>query len=284
MRKNLRACVGTPAQECEGVRTVRRNCCALAPALESVCWSWSRDSLGMHRTAGGHTMQSDRDTERIELTRRQMLECGLDALVCALPSDVLMLSGYWPIAGNTLAVATSDSVTLLSPEGAVPFAERGWADSVIGYELGSLKHLRSLTEVIQPRLGDLLQKLKLGNSRIGFASGPWVQPAPYAAMTSFGGSMAEMLRAIAPRADRACGRPAGGIAADQYRAGNPQHSKRMHRGGAGIRSCARSHSSWRQRNAGGGAGARATDATSETRRSLRWVCILHVGPKRGRGV
>ena len=39
------------------------------------------------------------NTERIESTSRAMEEQGFDALVCRLPENVLLLSGYWPLCG-----------------------------------------------------------------------------------------------------------------------------------------------------------------------------------------
>ena len=140
------------------------------------------------------------DHSRIEMNRQRMRELGVDVVVCAAPSNVLLFSGYWPIAGNTLAIATNDSTTLLLPTDEAPLAQRSWADALQTYELGSLKHLRSLVEVIQPPLMELLSKLISGGGRIGFEAGPRVQPAPYAAMSSFGESMSDLLHACVPGA------------------------------------------------------------------------------------
>ena len=47
-----------------------------------------------------------RDDIRVEAIRRSLDASDLDALVCALPNNVLLLSGYWPAVGTALAVAT----------------------------------------------------------------------------------------------------------------------------------------------------------------------------------
>jgi Xaa-Pro aminopeptidase len=39
------------------------------------------------------------NTERLERMRKTMAEEGLEALVCRLPENVLLLSGYWPLCG-----------------------------------------------------------------------------------------------------------------------------------------------------------------------------------------
>ena len=44
------------------------------------------------------------DVERIKTVREGMDEAGIDALVCRLPENVLLLSGHWPLNGWTFLV------------------------------------------------------------------------------------------------------------------------------------------------------------------------------------
>ena len=46
-----------------------------------------------------------RDTARIDSIRELLRESHLDALVCALPANVLLLTGYWPVVGTSLVIA-----------------------------------------------------------------------------------------------------------------------------------------------------------------------------------
>ena len=39
------------------------------------------------------------DSERLKRTREAMVKQGLDALICRLPENVLLLSGHWPLIG-----------------------------------------------------------------------------------------------------------------------------------------------------------------------------------------
>lgn len=41
------------------------------------------------------------DTQRLTRVRAAMAAAKLDAIICRLPENVLMLSGYWPLAGRT---------------------------------------------------------------------------------------------------------------------------------------------------------------------------------------
>src|SRR5438477_342865 len=55
-----------------------------------------------------------RDAERLERIQLALREARLDALVCALPSNVLLVSGYWPVVGTSVAVATRDGAVGLA--------------------------------------------------------------------------------------------------------------------------------------------------------------------------
>ena len=41
-----------------------------------------------------------RDTERRERIKYALREADMAAVVCALPTQVLLLSGYWPVVGT----------------------------------------------------------------------------------------------------------------------------------------------------------------------------------------
>ena len=83
-----------------------------------------------------------------------------DLLVCALPSNVLMLSGYWPIVGTGVAVAASDgSITLLVPEDEEELARRSWASEVRTFKPGSLDNLQSAAESLREPLSRILSGL-----------------------------------------------------------------------------------------------------------------------------
>ena len=49
-----------------------------------------------------------RDSERLDRIKRALSSSQLDVLVCSLPMNVLMITGYWPVVGNSVAIATRD--------------------------------------------------------------------------------------------------------------------------------------------------------------------------------
>ena len=109
-----------------------------------------------------------------------------DLLVCALPSNVLMLSGYWPIVGTGVAVAASDgSITLLVPEDEEELARRSWETEIRTFKPGSLDNLQSAAESLR----DPLSRILGGPASISFEQGEASEPASYVAMNLYSGAM-----------------------------------------------------------------------------------------------
>jgi len=42
-----------------------------------------------------------KDQDRINLITNALKQSNMDALVCALPTNVLFISGYWPVVGTS---------------------------------------------------------------------------------------------------------------------------------------------------------------------------------------
>ena len=53
------------------------------------------------------------DTERKSWIQQALAEANLDAVICALPSDVLLLTGYWPVIGASVAICFREGPTIL---------------------------------------------------------------------------------------------------------------------------------------------------------------------------
>lgn len=125
-------------------------------------------------------------TERVERIKAVLTESGLDALVCATPGNVLLLSGYWPVVGASIAVATREgTIAVLVPEDESDLADRGWADIVRIYSPGSLDNLIGPVDAAVEPLRGLLRGLGVADRTIASEDDAYFEGAPYAAMFLF---------------------------------------------------------------------------------------------------
>jgi Xaa-Pro dipeptidase len=139
------------------------------------------------------------DVDRIGRIKEVLQDAGLDALVCTLPANVLQLSGYWPVVGSALAVATRDGrIALLAPEDEQELAGHSWASEVRTYQPSSLQRLSSPAEAVRDPLAALLRDVGLARGRIGYENGDAYEPVSYAAMYLYQDAIVTVLRGAAP--------------------------------------------------------------------------------------
>jgi Xaa-Pro aminopeptidase len=146
-------------------------------------------------------MSAPPDLERIERIELGLREAGLDALVCALPSNVLLLSGYWPVVGTSVAVATRDgTVGLVVPADEQDLAKAGWADVMEVMPPASLAELTPMVEVLAPAFQRCLRRMGAGHGRIGFERGPMLEPSSYAGTNRYATALSDLLPDCCPNA------------------------------------------------------------------------------------
>ncbi len=125
-------------------------------------------------------------------------------MVCGLPANVLMLSGYWPVVGSSLAIATKDGqIGLIAPEDERELAEKGWADELSTFQGGSLDEIKSAARAIRAPFSQVMKKLEAGPA-IGYERGEFHEPSWYAAMHFYGDVMREILLEAAPDGRLVC--------------------------------------------------------------------------------
>ena len=140
-------------------------------------------------------------TERIGRIMEALQDVGLEALVCTLPTNVLLLSGYWPVVGTAVAVARRDGrVVVLVPEDEQELAARGWAAHVYTYQPGSLRSLTTPAAAVHEPLGVLLRDLSIAERRIGYEEDAAFEQSSYVAMYRYQATPATVLAEAAPRA------------------------------------------------------------------------------------
>ncbi len=123
----------------------------------------------------------NRDEERIERVREEMRREGLDALVCRLPHNVLILSGYWPVlADSVVVVRTEGEPALVVPEGEDELAHAGWVDDVRTFKPVTLDKLSDSVSETAPVLADVARDLRLSGARVGYEGSLDSMPTSYA--------------------------------------------------------------------------------------------------------
>ena len=139
------------------------------------------------------------DSERHDRVMAALRSSELDGFLCSLPSQILMLTGYWPVMAASVGLFTADAGTHL----AIPQDEEEIAKASSSAELATFRTAR-LDEITGPQkaAGDVLiqlfKKLKLGSARIGIESGQCVQPCPYVVMNLYLSGLHELLKAEFP--------------------------------------------------------------------------------------
>lgn len=142
-----------------------------------------------------------RDHDRIERIRRGLERVQLDAILCTLPDYVLLLSGYWPVIGASIAIATTDGrICLIVPEDEEELAREGWADEIHTFKPGRLDKLQSTSEAAFQALQSCAQELGVTHARIGYEHGAASEPASYVGMYLYGASIVQLLIEALPQA------------------------------------------------------------------------------------
>lgn len=136
---------------------------------------------------------------RTEFLSQQLTEAGLDAIVCSLPKNVLLLTGYWPVIGTGMAIAASSGqVWLIAPQDEERFAKNSRAMHIDTFKPSTLNSLASATDHIIEPLKKALGKLDGKNLTIGYEHSASTEPASYSAVHIYSASMADILRQASP--------------------------------------------------------------------------------------
>ena len=142
-----------------------------------------------------HARSAGRDLERIAAMRDALEASKLDGLICALPSNVLLLSGYWPVVGTScVVVGPDDTVVIVAPLDEYELAEAGWANEVIVLESGGLDSLETVSDALRAPLLRAIDRADLRGGRVGIESGLRFEPFSYVGTCRYESSLADLLR------------------------------------------------------------------------------------------
>ncbi len=139
------------------------------------------------------------DPERHERIISALQRSGLDGLFCSLPSQILLLSGYWPVMGMSVAVFTAEGeVHLIIPEDEEEIAERSSRAQRTLFQPASLDTITDAQTAIRDPLIELFRKLKLDSAKMGIETSQSFQPSSYAVTNVYLSSLHELLRSNFP--------------------------------------------------------------------------------------
>ena len=139
------------------------------------------------------------DSERMTRIAAALTEARLDALICSSATEVLLLTGFWPVMGNSVAICTSHGeVQVIVPEDELELAQLTSSCQIHPYRPGGLDTLEDPLHRIEEPLR--LATRGLDHSRIGLQLSQGAQPSSYADGTQFRASMLELLQQLHPNA------------------------------------------------------------------------------------
>lgn len=140
------------------------------------------------------------DPERRKRLTRALAEAGFDALLCASPTQILLLSGYWPVMGASLAIFTRDGeVCVILPEDEMEIASKTSSAKLVAYKPARLDELITPIDALAQPLGSALQEMRLTHATVGADTRDEMQPSTYAASLRFNCAVVDLVAAVAPQ-------------------------------------------------------------------------------------
>lgn len=140
------------------------------------------------------------DPERRKRLTEALAKADLDAVICASPTEVLLLSGYWPVMGATVAIFTREGdVRLILPEDEVEMASKASTAKLVPYKPSRLDELITPVEGLVQPLESTLESMGLVRGAIGVESREQMEPATYTASLKFNCSLIELISSVAPQ-------------------------------------------------------------------------------------
>jgi Xaa-Pro aminopeptidase len=157
------------------------------------------------------------DCERKKRIIDALRDSRLDAVACGSPSEVLLLTGYWPVMGASVAVFRAEGdVHVVLPEDEIELAEKTSATTLVPYKPAGLTKLTTMIEALAAPLSSLTAQLGLSKATIGIQKDEGMQPSTYAASTRFHCSLIDLLRELQPEANHvACDNVLEGLKASK---------------------------------------------------------------------
>lgn len=139
-------------------------------------------------------------SDRTQVVAAALNEASIDLLVCTLPINVLLTTGYWPIVGPSISLVSKEGeVLLVVPEDEGEPAQRSWANRVITVATGSLEELTTVDEAVRQPLWKAISELDIGRGKVvAIESRPVSVPSSYVAGYFNNLWLFDLLKELAP--------------------------------------------------------------------------------------
>lgn len=135
------------------------------------------------------------DPERHERIISTLQRSELDGFFCSLPSQILLLSGYWPVMAMSTVIFTAEGeVHLLVPEDEEEIAQQSSCAARKLFQPARLDAITDAQTAIRDPLIELFRKLKLDSAKIGIETSDYFQPSSYAVMNVYLSGLHDLLR------------------------------------------------------------------------------------------
>ena len=133
------------------------------------------------------------DRERQDRIISKLCSSNLDGLLCSLPTQVLLVSGYWPVMGASVAIFTRDGdVHLLIPEDEEEIASQSSRAGRTVFHPAAWMRSRMRNRPFATRSSNF-SGISTESARIGIETKQVVQPSCYAVTNLYLSSLHEML-------------------------------------------------------------------------------------------
>jgi Xaa-Pro aminopeptidase len=122
-----------------------------------------------------------------------------DILICNSATEVLLLTGYWPVMGASIALLSADGdVKVILPEDEVELASKTSCAEIIPYHPAGLNTLKNPLQMLKEPLRSVMKALNAPKAKVGLQLGNGVQPCSYAVSYQFRSSLLEFLLELQP--------------------------------------------------------------------------------------
>lgn len=141
------------------------------------------------------------DGERKKRLVEGMKQLHLDAFISGSASEILLMTGYWPVLGPGVGIITAEGdIHLVLPEDEVELAQASSEASLTPYKPAELVRIIRPIEALSNSLCRATAGLRLSKASIGMQVDQGMQPASYASGCVFRCSLVDLVQSLLPQA------------------------------------------------------------------------------------